>query len=184
MKRLKSVPLAIGAVALAAGTAAAFAAMPEAPLVPDSRRRATHPARPCQSARCRLCVPRPLPLPSCLRRRLTDSARCRRGTDTERMSPPQRRPGDTTPDTNHGADVSAVARDNHGQATAAQHRPANAGKPDGAGKPANAGKPAGAGKPDDRASRRTPASRKTPHSLATSRRARAFGPVSVASTAN
>ena len=26
---------------------------------------------------------------------------------------------DTTPDTNHGADVSAVARDNHGQATAA-----------------------------------------------------------------
>ena len=30
MKRLKSVPLAIGAVALAAGTAAAFAAMPDA----------------------------------------------------------------------------------------------------------------------------------------------------------
>jgi hypothetical protein len=50
---------------------------------------------------------------------------------------------DTTPDTNHGADVSAVARDNHGQATAAQHRPADAGKP------ASAGKPEGAGKPDD-----------------------------------
>jgi hypothetical protein len=50
---------------------------------------------------------------------------------------------DATPDTNHGADVSAVARDNHGQATAAQHRPAEAGKP------ADAGKPDSVGKTDD-----------------------------------
>ena len=48
---------------------------------------------------------------------------------------------DATPDTNHGADVSLVARDNHGAATAAQHRPADAGKPADPGKPTNPGKP-------------------------------------------
>ena len=53
---------------------------------------------------------------------------------------------DTTPDTNHGADVSAVARDNTGQAIAKTHRPAGAGKPDGVGKPAGVGKP-GSGNP-------------------------------------
>ena len=42
---------------------------------------------------------------------------------------------DPTPDTNRGADVSAVARDNHGQATAADHKPATAGKPDERGRP-------------------------------------------------
>jgi hypothetical protein len=55
---------------------------------------------------------------------------------------------DTTPDTNHGADVSAVARQNHGQTEAATHRPADAGKPDGVGKPADAGKPDDPGAPD------------------------------------
>jgi hypothetical protein len=54
---------------------------------------------------------------------------------------------DPTPDSNRGVDVSAVARDNHGQATAAEHRPADAGKPDGAGKPADPGKPTDPGKP-------------------------------------
>ncbi|HET7471973.1 MAG TPA: hypothetical protein VFJ71_02505 [Candidatus Limnocylindrales bacterium] len=56
---------------------------------------------------------------------------------------------DPTPDTNRGADVSAVARDNHGQATAADHRPADGGRPDGAGKPDGAGAPADPGKPAD-----------------------------------
>jgi hypothetical protein len=48
---------------------------------------------------------------------------------------------DTTPETNHGADVSAVARDNHGQATAAEKKPADAGPPSGVGKPEGAGQP-------------------------------------------
>lgn len=62
---------------------------------------------------------------------------------------------DPTPDTNRGADVSAAARDNHGQEVAAEHRPADAGKPadagppEAAGKPDGAGKPEGAGQPDD-----------------------------------
>jgi hypothetical protein len=48
---------------------------------------------------------------------------------------------DPTPDTNRGVDVSTVARDNHGAATAAQHRPADAGKPADPGKPTDPGKP-------------------------------------------
>ena len=56
---------------------------------------------------------------------------------------------DPTPDTNRGADVSAVARDNHGQEIAAEHRPADAGQPADAGAPDGAGKPEGAGQPAD-----------------------------------
>ena len=54
---------------------------------------------------------------------------------------------DPTPETTHGADVSAVARDNHGQAEAAEHTRAGTGKPDWAGKPDHAGKRQGPGKP-------------------------------------
>ena len=67
---------------------------------------------------------------------------------------------DPTPVTNRGADVSEAAKDNHGQATAAEHRPTDTGKPAEAGKPADvppvdtsapdgAGKPDGAGQPAD-----------------------------------
>ena len=56
---------------------------------------------------------------------------------------------DPTPDTNKGADVSAAAKDNHGQETAADHRPADAGQPEDAGAPDGAGQPDGAGKPAD-----------------------------------
>jgi hypothetical protein len=56
---------------------------------------------------------------------------------------------DPTPDTNRGADVSAVAKDNHGQAIAAGHAPTTNGRPDGAGKPAGAGQPAEPGVPTD-----------------------------------
>ena len=55
---------------------------------------------------------------------------------------------DTTPATNHGADVSAVARQNQGQATAAENKPADARKSAGAGKPADPGIPADPGPPD------------------------------------
>jgi hypothetical protein len=56
---------------------------------------------------------------------------------------------DTTPDTNHGQDVSEVARDNHGQATAAERKPADAGPPEGVGKPEGAGQPDDPGVPVD-----------------------------------
>jgi hypothetical protein len=54
---------------------------------------------------------------------------------------------DSTADTNHGADVSAVARDNHGQAVAESHVPEDAGPPDEVGPPADAGQPDDAGRP-------------------------------------
>jgi hypothetical protein len=54
---------------------------------------------------------------------------------------------DTTPATNHGADVSIVAQTNHGQTVAATHKPAGTGKPVGAGKPSDPGKPADPGPP-------------------------------------
>jgi len=44
---------------------------------------------------------------------------------------------DPTPNTNRGADVSAVAKDNHGHATASQHTPTTAGKPTTTGKPSS-----------------------------------------------
>jgi hypothetical protein len=56
---------------------------------------------------------------------------------------------DPTPDTNRGADVSAVAKDNAGQVAAAEHRPPDAGKPADAGKPDGVAKPADPGKPDN-----------------------------------
>jgi hypothetical protein len=56
---------------------------------------------------------------------------------------------DPTPDTNRGADVSAVARDNHGQSVAASHKPEGVGKPDGVGKPEGAGQPTDPGIPAD-----------------------------------
>ncbi len=56
---------------------------------------------------------------------------------------------DPTPDTNRGADVSAAAKDNHGQIVAASHKPAEVGKPDNAGKPEGAGQPDDPGKPTD-----------------------------------
>ena len=66
---------------------------------------------------------------------------------------------DPTPETNRGADVSAAAHQNHGQTVAASHRPPDAGRPASvppadAGKPADvppvdAGKPADPGRPAD-----------------------------------
>jgi hypothetical protein len=56
---------------------------------------------------------------------------------------------DPTPDTNRGADVSAVAKDNHGQTVAAGHLPTTTGEPDGAGQPAGAGRPTDPGVPTD-----------------------------------
>lgn len=54
---------------------------------------------------------------------------------------------------NHGAWVSSIARQNHGQETSAEAkasggRPEGAGKPDTAGPPAGVGRPEGAGKPN------------------------------------
>jgi len=140
MTRLKSIPMAIGGLLVLAGTAAAFAALPQA---------STHGITTATNASGKSVPVRAVPAgaPAVLAPTVdapaVDPAEAppaagSHGLDVSTVA----KAPDTTPDTNHGADVSAVARDNHGQAIAATHRPAGAGKPDDAGKPVDPGKPA------------------------------------------
>ena len=132
MTRLKSIPLAIGGLVLMAGTVAAFTALPDA--AAPGLQKATEAAGKTVPVRA---VPVDAPLvvvPAVAPEEapavdLPDAAA--HGAAVSAVATAE----DTTPDKNHGADVSAVAKDNHGQATAAEHRPADAGKPEGAGKP-------------------------------------------------
>lgn len=138
MTRLKSIPLAIGGLALMAGTVAAFTALPDA--ASPGLQKATDAAGKTVPVRA---VPVDAPVvvaPAVAPEEapavdLPDAAA--HGAAVSAVANAE----DTTPDTNHGADVSVVAKDNHGQATAAEHRPADAGKPAGAGKPDGAQKP-------------------------------------------
>jgi len=144
MTRLKSIPLAIGALVLLAGTVAAFRSMPaaSAPGLEKAGDAAgkTVPVRavPVDGSTVEVPVNEPADAPAV---DLPDAAS--HGAAVSAAA----RAEDTTPDTNHGADVSAVARDNAGQAAAAAHKPSSAGKPDGAGKPAAPGKPVDPGRP-------------------------------------
>jgi hypothetical protein len=143
MTRLKSVPLAIGALVLAAGTVAAFAAMPDAagPGLQKASDAAgkTVPVRavpvdvPAVAPAVEPADAPPADLPDAAAHGAIVSAAARAD--------------DTTPDTNHGADVSVVARDNAGQDAVAAHKPSTAGKPDGAGQPEDPGKPDDPGRP-------------------------------------
>ena len=144
MIRLKSIPLAIGGLIVLAGTAAAFAALPQASThgittatdhsgksVPVRAVPADAPAVQAPAVDAPAADPAGGPPAGA------------HGLDVSTVA----KGDDTTPDTNHGADVSAVARDNAGQAIAKTHRPAAAGKPDGVGKPDDVGKPADPGNP-------------------------------------
>ena len=148
MQRLKSIPLAVGPLVLAAGTVAAFSTMPEAAgpglqkasdasgktvpvrAVPADVPPAAPAAEPAEAPDVDAA---PADLPDAVSHGAAVSA----AAQAE----------DTTPDTNYGADVSVVARDNHGQTTAAAHRPATAGTPADAGKPEDPGKPENPGRP-------------------------------------
>lgn len=144
MTRLKSVPLAIGGLVLAAGTVAAFTALPDA--AGPGLQKATDVSGktvPVRAVPAEVPPAAPRAEPADAPADLPDAAS--HGADVSAAA----RAEDTTPDTNHGADVSVVARDNHGQATAAQHKPEGAGKPDDVGKPDGAGQPEDPGKPDD-----------------------------------
>src|SRR6188472_826366 len=138
MTRLKSIPLAIGAAALAAGSVAAFSTMPDASgpglqkasdasgkTVPV--RAAPDQAPPAAPAVVTAEAPADLPDAAAHGAAVSAAAQAE----------------DTTPDTNHGADVSLVARDNAGQDAVSAHKPATAGKP------ADVGKPDGAGRPEN-----------------------------------
>jgi hypothetical protein len=145
MTRMKSVPLAIGGLVLAAGTVAAFTALPDAagPGLQKAAEAAgkTVPVRAAPDAAPPVApAAEPAEAPAA---DLPDAAS--HGADVSAVATAE----DTTPDTNHGADVSIVARDNHGQDAVAAHKPASAGKPADVGKPDGAGKPQDPGKPDD-----------------------------------
>jgi hypothetical protein len=140
MNRLKSIPVAIAAVALSAGAALGYAALPAAstPGLETASEAAGHvvPARPAEHGPTTDIAPAVEPADAAVPPEDTH------GFDVSTIA----KADDLTPETNHGADVSAVAKDNHGQETAASR---DAGKPDGAGKPDSAGKPDGAGRPDE-----------------------------------
>jgi hypothetical protein len=160
MTRVRSTAIALVALALSAGAAFAFTTLPDA--ASQSIDEATEmsgrtiPARPAAPAGPPADVP-PVDLPDAVVQSQLDVAAedlpdaAQHGVDVSTVA----RGDDPTPDTNRGADVSEAARDNAGQATAADKRPENAGpqadagKPDGAGKPEGAGQPADPGKPDD-----------------------------------
>jgi hypothetical protein len=134
MTRLKSIPFAIAGLVVLAGTAAAFAALPEA---------STHGIRTATDASGKTVPVRAVPVEApavqapAVEAPAADPAEGPRagthGLDVSTVA----KADDTTPDTNHGADVSAVARDNAGQAIAKTHRPAGASKPADPGKPAD-----------------------------------------------
>jgi hypothetical protein len=143
MTRLKSLPVALAAVALSAGAVLGYAALPTASQpgldrASEAAKRVV-PARPVQDA----AIPAAVPL-------VAPAAEDTHGSDVSTVATGD----DPTPDSNRGADVSAAARANHGQEVAASHRPEDAGppedtgKPDDAGAPEDAGKPEGAGKPE------------------------------------
>lgn len=157
MTRIKSIPFAIGAVILSAGSVFAFTAMPSAATPGLTKAGAasgqTVPARNATDANDQGA----------------DIDVNDQGEDTDVDAPETETPDtdapdgdsetgdgpeagshgalvsavaqapDTTPDDNHGADVSAVARDNHGQANAAANKAAHVKHTNK--KPAHAGKP-------------------------------------------
>ena len=159
MPRFRSIAIAFAALGLSAGSALAFTALPDAASGGlDKATQAsgkTVPARPANPAGPP-ADEAPAPDAEELEvapAELPDAAQ--HGADVSAAA----NADDLTPETNRGADVSAVAKDNHGQATAAEHKPADAGPPADAGKPDGAGKPEGAGQPEDPGQPETPAPR-------------------------
>ena len=143
MTRLKSVPIAIGGLVLAAGTVAAFTALPDA-AAPGLQKASDASGKTVPVRAVPADVPPAAPIlepadaPADLPDAATHGAAVSAAAQAE----------DTTPDTNHGADVSLVARDNAGQDAVSAHKPATAGKPADVGKPDDAGRPENPGKPD------------------------------------
>jgi hypothetical protein len=140
MTRFRSLGVALVALALSAGAVAAFNTLPDAAWTGLDKANdvsgQTVPARADE-------LSTPADQVDLTAQDLPDAAS--HGVDVSTVA----NADDPTPDTNRGADVTAVARDNHGQSVAADHVPADAGAPDGAGKPEGAGVPDEPGQPDE-----------------------------------
>lgn len=141
MTRFRNVLLALAALAVSAGAALGFSALPsaagpgldrageaagrEVPARPDSAGAPVAPATETEDATEDAAPAAELP----------DAAAHGAAVSTVATGE------DPTPDTNRGEDVSTVARDNHGTATAAERKPADPGQPADAGKPDERGRP-------------------------------------------
>jgi hypothetical protein len=153
MSRARSLTIAIALLALSAGAVAAFTTLPDA---------AWNGLNKANDVSGQTVPARPADLPGSVdvqsidlnAEDLPDAAS--HGVDVSTVATSD----DSTPDTNRGADVSAAAKDNHGQSVASQRKPAGVppadpgppvdpGPPEGAGKPAGAGQPADPGQPED-----------------------------------
>jgi hypothetical protein len=155
MTRIKSIPMAIGAVILSAGSVFAFSALPSA-ATPGLTKAGTASGKTV-----------PVRTVSDANNQGEDIDANDQGEDTDADAPETETPDteapdtgdapktgthgaavsavaqapDTTPDTNHGADVSAVARDNHGLTTATAKKAAHLKTGTSTKKPAHTGKP-------------------------------------------
>lgn len=147
MTRFRALLIATVALALSAGAVAAFTDLPQA---------AWNGLTKANQISGQTVPARPADLPGSVGVQATDTNvadlpdAASHGQDVSGVATAD----DPTPDTNRGQDVSAAAKDNHGQAVAADKRPADvppadAGAPDGAGKPDGAGQPDEPGQPAD-----------------------------------
>jgi hypothetical protein len=155
MSRFKAIPVAITAVALSAGVAFAHKALPDAAATgletATKAAERTVPARPDP-------IEHTAPADATTAVDAADVDRpdaAAHGADMSAAATGD----DPTPETNRGADVSKVARDNAGAAAVEEHKPANAGQPDDPGlpdavelpdqAPDDPGPPADPGQPDE-----------------------------------
>jgi hypothetical protein len=141
MTRLRSFAIAFVALALSAGAALAFTDLPEAALsglgVATEKADRDLPARPAAF---------PVPADADLRvaaEDLPDAAS--HGVEVSDAA----KPDDPPADSDHGGDVSEVARDNNGATAVDEHKPADAGPPDDPGPPEDPGVPGSVELPDD-----------------------------------
>jgi hypothetical protein len=148
MTRFRSLAIALTALALSAGAAFAFTDLPEQALerLASASEHADRdlPARPAT-----LPVPADTHSSTAADNQVDLTAEdLPEAADHGAAVSEAAKPDEPPVDSDHGKAVSEIARDNHGTATAAEHKPANAGSPEGAGKPDNAGKPDDPGPPD------------------------------------
>jgi len=142
MKRL-SIPLAAGVLVVTTGAVLAFNPLPDE-AGPGLERAAEHAGRTLPARLADLTNGALATVQAVLSAAAAGAEAAAHGAAVSAAAKAE----DTTPDSNHGADVSAVARDNHGQATAAERKPDGVGKPDGAGQPEQPGAPEDPGAPD------------------------------------
>jgi hypothetical protein len=138
MTRFRSLAIALTALALSAGAAFAFTAMPD-PAVDALEAASQHADRALPA--------RPVALPIPADTHVSDGAIEPTAADLPDAAShgaavsEAAKPDDPPAGSDHGAAVREVARDNHGTATAAEHTPADAGKPADAGRPEDPGPP-------------------------------------------